>query len=368
MIPTLLNISPPHPHLNHHWKRNTRELAHHSFHIHTSLTVPHLVNLKLRSCSNEARHENMTKSRRSPICPIRARKPSGDPQRHAGGPQNSCTPMGPFLKEPRLTAWTAGQPFTRHQGSATPRLPESKPSSSAPLLLPLQHARASSLHVEVRPDTAHALRDGYAAGCYLTRTCGRPEFSQAQPKLEKQAPQRKLRSQVFFPKRRPPQTPSRPGGRAEVTEGRDAAGPAPASPRELPAGNTPGVRASCAAARGAGPAGATRSPHGDGGGDNDSGERRGRAALVRGDVTSTRFTAALRALCLPQPVAAGPAFHLDGAGDAHLSPQPGTAPRGCRGGEQGRSPAAGGGQPGTPQRPRGRPPVSRERTKKAQKR
>lgn len=145
----------------------------------------------------------MTKSRRSPICPIRALKPSGDPQRHAGGPQNSCTPVGPFLKEPRLTAWTAGQPFTRHHGSAIPPV-SLKVSPPAALLRSYSSNTPvpQSLHIEMHPDTAHALR--YAAGCYLTRTCGRPEFSQAQLRLKNQASQRKLRSQVLFPNRRPP--------------------------------------------------------------------------------------------------------------------------------------------------------------------
>lgn len=156
----------------------------------------------------------MTKSRRSPICPIRALKPSGDPQRHAGGPQNSCTPVGPFLKEPRLTAWTAGQPFTRHHGSAIPPV-SLKVSPPAALLRSYSSNTPvpQSLHIEMHPDTAHALR--YAAGCYLTRTCGRPEFSQAQLRLKNQASQRKLRSQVLFPNRRPPPDaiPARGAGR-----------------------------------------------------------------------------------------------------------------------------------------------------------
>lgn len=283
---------------------------------------------------------------------------------------HACRTFSEGAQADRLDCRTAIYPAPRL--CHPPRLPESKPSSSASPLLLLQHARASV--APHRDASRHRTRLEVRCRLLFNTNVWQARIQPGSATAQEPS----LTTETTFPgliskSEAPPQTPSRPGGRAEVTEGCDAAGPAPPSPREIPAGNTPGVQASCAAARGAGPAGAdgvpaaaTRSPHGDD--ENDSEERRGRAAFVRGDVTSTRFTAALRALCLPQPVTAGPAFHPDGAGDAHLSPQPGTAPRGWRSGEQGRSPAAGGGQPGTPQRPRGRPPVSRQRTKKAQKR
>ena len=157
----------------------------------------------------------MAKSCHFPICPIHAFKPSDDPRKQAGGPRNTCTPIGPFLKESRLTAWTVKQPFTWHHGSAIPSV-SLKVSCSAPFLCSYPSNSPVPHHSTSRClQTLHALRDQYIAGYYLIWTCGQPRIQPGSAKAQ----EANLTTEKTFPglisKSDATQMPPRPGGRGK---------------------------------------------------------------------------------------------------------------------------------------------------------